>query len=225
MVFRRREKRSWPERLRALVYPQGGWLRAGYYVWHRLTRLPDPPHRIARGIFAGVLISFTPLFGLHFFASALLAFVMRGNVIAAIFATFFGNPITFPIIAVTSVQLGHWMLDTGVDAVPARLILSAFTSAGGEIWSNILASFSGAPTEWGKLRHFYFGLFKPYLVGGIIPGLIAATVCYYVSLPVIFGYQKLRLKKRRERAEKLRERAAARLRARSAADDGAPGGS
>lgn len=224
MVFRRRNKRSWPERLKALVYPQGGWLRAGQYVWHRLSRLPDPPHRIARGIFAGVFISFTPLFGLHFFASALLAFLMRGNMIAAIFATFFGNPITFPIIAVSSVQLGHWFLGTGVDAVPARLILSAFANAGGEIWSNLLAPFTGDPAQWGQLRHFYYGLFKPYLIGGLLPGLIAATICYYVSLPVILGYQKMRQKKRRDRAEKLRERAAARLRARQSADDGASGG-
>ena len=224
MVFRRRNKLRWPERLKALVYPQGGWLRAGYYVWHRLTRLPDPPHRIARGIFAGVFISFTPLFGLHFFASALMAFLMRGNIIAAIFATFFGNPITFPIIAVTSVQLGHWLLGTGVDAVPARLILSAFTNAGGEIWANVVAIFSDTPTQWGKLRHFYYGLFKPYLVGGIGPGLIAATICYYISLPVILGYQKLRQKKRRERAENLRERAAARLRARAPTDDGPSAG-
>ena len=223
MVFRRRNKRSWPERLKALVYPQGGWLRAAYYVWHRLTRLPDPPHRIARGIFAGVFISFTPLFGLHFFASALMAFLMRGNMIAAIFATFFGNPITFPIIAVSSVQLGHWILGTGVDAVPARLILSAFTNAGGEIWANIVAIFTDTPTQWGQLRHFYYGLFKPYLVGGILPGLISATACYYISLPIILGYQKLRQKKRRERAEALRERAAARLRARSAADDSPAG--
>ena len=224
MVFRRRDKRSWPERLKALVYPQGGWLRAGHYVWHRLTRLPDPPHRIARGIFAGVFVSFTPLFGLHFFVSAFLAVLMRGNVLAAIFATFFGNPITFPIIAVTSVQLGHWILDTGVDAVPARLMLAAFTNAGGEIWSNILATFTGEAAQWGKLRHFYHGLFKPYLVGGILPGLISATVCYYVSLPVILGYQKLRQKKRRERSEKLRDRTAARLRAKAAADEGGSGG-
>lgn len=219
MVFRRRKKRSGLDRLKALIYPQGGWIRAGQYVWYRLSRLPDPPHRIARGIFAGVFISFTPLFGLHFFASALMAFLMRGNVLAAIFATFFGNPITFPIIAVVSVQLGHWMLGTGVDGVPARLILSAFANASGEVWENMVAILTGTATEWAQLRHFYYGLFRPYLVGGILPGLVAATCCYYISLPLILGYQKMRQKRRRDRAENLRERAAARLRARAAAED------
>lgn len=212
MVFRRRDKRTVVEWLKASVYPRGGWLRAGRYVRHRLTRLPDPPHRIARGIWAGVFISFTPIFGFHFFGAALIAFLMRGNLLAAILGTFFGNPITFPLIAVGSVQLGHWMLGTGVDGVPAGQILSAFAQAGGEVWSNVFAYMTGGDAEWGKLRHFYFGLFKPYLLGGIGPGIIAATVCYYLSLPVISAYQKLRQKRRRDRAERRREGAPGLLR-------------
>lgn len=200
------------EWLQASVYPKGGWFRAGHYVWHRLTRLPDPPHRIARGVWAGVFISFTPLFGLHFFGAALIAFLMRGNILAAILGTFFGNPVTFPLIAVGSVQLGHWLLGTGVDGVPATQILSAFAYAGGEVWENVRAFFTDDPVKWSHLSHFYYGLFKPYLIGGIFPGIVAATTCYYVSLPMIAAYQKLRQKRRRDRAEKLRERAAARAR-------------
>jgi uncharacterized protein len=201
------------EWLKASVYPKGGWRRAGQYVLHRLTRLPDPPHRIARGIFAGVFISFTPLFGLHFFGAAFIALLMRGNVIAALLGTFFGNPLTFPLIAVASVQLGHMILGTGVDAVPATQILSAFAMAGGEVWSNFFTVFTGGDVEWGRLRHFYYGLFKPYLIGGIGPGLIAGLMCYYLSLPIISAYQKLRQKRRRDRAERTRNAAGLRLRA------------
>jgi uncharacterized protein len=206
VVFRRRNKRTAMEWLKDSVYPRGGWLRAGHYVRHRLTRLPDPPHRIARGIFAGVFVSFTPLFGFHFFAAAFLAFLMRGNIIAAILGTLFGNPVTFPIIAVTSVQLGHMILGTGVDGVPASQILSAFARAGGEVWSNFVAIIMGGDTRWGSLHHFYYGLFRPYLIGGIGPGLIAATACYYLSLPFILGYQHLRTKRRRDRLAQRREK-------------------
>ena len=200
------------EWLKALVYPRGGWIRAAHYVRHRLTRLPDPPHRIARGIWAGVFISWTPIFGFHFFGSAFIAFLMRGNILAAIFGTFFGNPLTFPLIAVGSVELGHWMLGTGVDGVPAGQILSAFAQAGGEVWSNFFAYITGGDAEWGKLKHFYFGLFKPYMIGGILPGIISATVCYYLSLPVISAYQKLRQKRRRDRVERRRLGGTGRLR-------------
>ena len=220
MVFRRRIKRTRTERIKAMIYPRGGWLRAGQYVFHRLTRLPDPPHRIARGIFAGVFVSFTPLFGLHFMAAALMAFVMRGNIVAALLATFFGNPLTFPLIALSSVQLGHWILGTGIDVVvPASRILSAFASAGGEVWSNVLAVLFDTPTQWGQLHHFYHGLFKPYLIGGIGPGIVCATAFYYISLPVCFGYQTLRQTRRRDRAEHLRQRAAGRPKPARAADD------
>lgn len=219
MVFRRREKRTWMEWLKASVYPKGGWVRAARYVRHRLTRLPDPPHRIARGIWAGVFISFTPLFGFHFVAAGTIALVMRGNVVASILGTFFGNPVTFPLIAVGSVQLGHWMLGTGVDGVPASQILSAFGQAGREVWSNIFAYMTGGEAEWGKLRHFYIGLFKPYLIGGIGPGIVAATVCYYLSLPVISAYQRLRQMRRRDRAAKRREGAGLRPRPKRAPAD------
>lgn len=221
MVFRRRQKRTVLEWLKASVYPKGGWFRAASYVWHRLTRLPDPPHRIARGVWAGVFISFTPLFGFHFFGAALIAMAMRGNIIASILATFFGNPITFPLIAVGSIQLGHILLGTGGEAVPPSQILSAFAYAGGEIWDNILAIFTPDEAKWAHLKHFYHGLFKPYLIGGIIPGIVAATVCYYISLPMISAYQALRQKRRRAKAEKLRAAASARLRGHkaSAEDD------
>lgn len=188
-------------------------MRAGQYVLHRLTRLPDPPHRIARGIFAGVFISFTPLFGFHFFGAVFIAMLMRGNVIASLLGTFFGNPLTFPLIAVGSVQLGHIILGTGVDAVPATQILSAFASAGGEVWSNFFTLFIGGDVEWGRLKHFYYGLFKPYLIGGIAPGLVSGLICYHLSLPIISAYQKLRQKRRRDRAEKMRSAAGQRLRA------------
>jgi uncharacterized protein len=213
VVFRRRNKRTAMEWLKASVYPKGGWLRASQYVIHRVTRLPDPPHRVARGIFAGVFISFTPLFGFHFLGAVSLAFVMRGNFLAAILATFVGNPLTFPLIAVLSIELGHMILGHGADSVPTAHILSAFSHASGELWFNLRALFTGDKPEWGALRHFYNGLFKPYLIGGIGPGIVAGVISYYVSLPFISAYQKLRQKRRRDRAEKVREGAAARLRA------------
>jgi uncharacterized protein len=77
---------------------------------HRLRRLPDEPHRIARGVFAGVFVSSRRLFGLQFLSAALLAWVMRGNILAALLATFIGNPHHHTDHRLGSVELGHWML-------------------------------------------------------------------------------------------------------------------
>jgi hypothetical protein len=168
---------------------------------HRLRRLPDAPHRIARGIFAGVFISFTPLFGLHFGAAAFLAWVMRGNILASLMATFVGNPITFPFIAAFGVELGNWLL--GHPGVMSPLeIFSDFGQAGAEFWVNITSLFNDDIAHWDRLHRFFFRVYLPYLMGGTVLGIIGAVVSYYISLPVILAYQSRRKKKLRDRLAK-----------------------
>lgn len=194
------------------VWPRGGWTRAATYISHRLRRLPDEPHRIARGIFAGVFVSFTPFFGAHFILAGLLAYAMRGNILAALLATFAGNPLTTPFIALSSVELGHWML--GIEGgMPLRAIFHAFSNAGFELWSNFKAIFTSDVTRWDRLSAFFRTIFVPYLVGGIAPGILVSLIFYYASIPVVKGYQKLRLSKLKERIERARAAKAARAEA------------
>jgi uncharacterized protein (DUF2062 family) len=201
MVFKRRNKRTWGRTAAEALWPRGGWTRAAHYMKHRLRRLPDAPHRIARGIFAGVFISFSPLFGLHFGAAAFLAWVMRGNILASLMATFVGNPITFPFIAAFGVELGNWML--GHPGVMSPLeIFSDFGQAGAEFWQNIISLFSSEPAHWDRLHRFFFRVYLPYLLGGVLLGIIGGIAGYYVSLPVILAYQNRRKKKLRDRLEK-----------------------
>ena len=51
---------------------------------------------------------------------------------------------------------------------------------------------------------FYDEVFFPYMIGGILPGIVAATVMYYVSLPVIAAYQNRRRKRLRAKLERLK---------------------
>ncbi|MFU8881167.1 MAG: DUF2062 domain-containing protein [Rhodobacterales bacterium] len=194
MVFKRRNKRPLWKIVTEFFWPKGGWGRAAQYVRHRLHRLPDSPEKIARGIFAGVFTTFTPFYGLHFVVAALLAFVMRGNVLAALLATFFGNPLTYVPIGVISMRTGYFLLGEPAhsDDHIARSLGGKFMDAGEALKSNALALFSDRPADWHNLTIFFDEVFLPYLVGGIIPGLIAATICYLLSVPVIRAYQKRR---------------------------------
>lgn len=192
MVFKRREKLSYLRWIAEAFYPRAGWKRAASYVWHRLRRLPDTPHKIARGVGIGVFISFTPFFGLHFFLAAGLGLLFRGNLVAALLATFFGNPLTFPFIAGASLTLGHWMLGANAQVVEHKSILRLFAQATGDFWHNFKALFGGATVDWTALQDFLGQVFLPYLVGGLIPGLVAGTVCYFLTLPVISAYQHRR---------------------------------
>lgn len=193
MVFKRRDKRPLWKIVIEFFYPRGGWLRAARYIRHRLHRLPDPPHKISRGIWAGVFTTFTPFYGLHFFIAALIAFVMQGNILAALLATFFGNPLTYVPIAVAALSTGHWLL--GTDFHPEhveRSLAGKFSDAGHDLFHNFKSLFTDATSDWHGLSVFYDEVFFPYMIGGIIPGIIVATICYYLAVPLLQAYQNSR---------------------------------
>ncbi|MFN3144502.1 MAG: DUF2062 domain-containing protein [Paracoccaceae bacterium] len=203
MVFKRRNKRSLWQWVADAFYPKGGWGRAASYVMHRLRRLPDPPHKIARGIAAGVFASFTPFYGFHFVTAALVGYLMQGNLLAALLATFVGNPFTFPIIATVSLELGNWILGREL-GIPLPEIVQAFSRASVELWHNFTAMFTDEVAHWDRLGVFFDRVFLPYLVGGILPGIVTATVAYWLALPAVTAYQK----RRRKKAMKQRKAAA-----------------
>jgi uncharacterized protein len=208
VVFKRRDRRS-PVRVASeLVYPRGGWTRAFHYVKHRVRRLPDSPERIARGIWAGVFTSFTPLFGFHFFVAAFIAYVLRGNFFAALMATFFGNPPSFFLIAAVSMRTGHFILGTEFEKHDASLS-EKFKQAGADLWHNFKSFFNDDVADWHGLEVFYNEVFLPYLVGGIIPGIICATVMYALSLPLIRAYQHRRRSKIKAKFDAIKKKAEA----------------
>lgn len=200
MVFKRRTPRSWLRVIAEGFWPRGGWARATRYVVHRLRRLPDPAHKISRGIAAGVFISFTPFFGFHFLLAAAIALVIRGNVLAALLATFVGNPITFPIFASIAMEIGSFLLGTPHIALPG--VVASFSNASVELWRNFTAIFTPEVMHWGRFGAFFEVVFLPYLVGGLLPGLAAGIAAYFLSHPVIVAYQKARIKRQKNRYEK-----------------------
>ncbi|WP_228461316.1 DUF2062 domain-containing protein [Paracoccus liaowanqingii] len=218
-MFKRRKPRSYGQMASELIYPRGGWRRAGTYVAHRLSRLPDQPHRIARGVAAGVFVSFTPLFGFHFLSAAAVAWIIRGNVLAALLATFVGNPVTLPFIALVSVGLGRKILGLDGDLSP-QFIFGEFSRAAGELWHNLRSLFGDEIAHWNNLGDFFFQIFWPYVVGGSILGLAVSTGTHYLTVPVFRAYQRRREKKMAERIARASTRAAELAVARAAEAEG-----
>lgn len=209
MVFKRRDPRSFSRAAFELLWPRGGWARAFQYVKHRLRRLPDEPERIARGIWAGVFTTFTPFYGLHFITAAIIARVMRGNILASLMATFFGNPLTYVPIGLVSLQTGHWLLGSKLKAEDERSFGGKFVDAGQDLWVNLWSWLSGRDVDWTGIIVFYREIFFPYLVGGIMPGIVAATVAYYLSVPLIRAYQTRRKGAIKAKLDALKAKAAA----------------
>lgn len=206
-MFKRREPKTYLRLLTDLVYPKGGWGRAASYVMHRLRRLPDPPQRIARGVAAGIFVSFTPFFGMHFLLAAILSWVLQGNLLAALLATFIGNPLTFPFIAASSLEIGWWILGHDM-AIPMHEVFGAFKEASLQIWSNFWSMFTHEPAHWDQMGRFFRRVFLPYLIGGIGPGILLGAVGYMLSRPMVAAYQSARIRRLKERFQKRRAAAA-----------------
>lgn len=209
MVFKRRDRRSPWQVIRELVYPRGGWKRAFHYVTHRIRRLPDTPHKIARGIWAGVFVTFTPFYGLHFLCAALIAWAVRGNILAALLGTFFGNPLTYVPIGVVSLQTGHILLGRTFHQGRHGSFTASFKAAARDLHDNFLAIFSAREANWDGLAVFWHDVFFPYLIGGIGPGIVVATVCYYLTIPLVTAYQHRRKGRLKQKLAEIRAKAAA----------------
>lgn len=216
-----------------MVYPTGGFKRATQYVLHRMRRLPDRPHRIARGVFAGSMVGFLPLPGLQFIAAWLASRAVNGNLLAALLATFNTNPLTTPFFAMLAMSLGHWMLGIEKPLTP-EYIGEAFGHAGADLWFNVTALFGPEHARWEGLIQFWHEIYVPYFIGALGPGLLLSVAFYYATIPLVHAYQKARAATARERSErrhKLRAAladAAARLKHKTdkhdaAGDDDAPG--
>ena len=209
LIFKRRDRRSLLKIVVEFFYPRGGWYRAFLYVKHRVRRLPDTPERIARGIWAGVFTTFTPFYGIHFPISVLIALLIRGNILAALSATFFGNPLTYVPIGVVSLKTGYFLLGSPFDESLLSGFLSKFGRAGHDLKDNLIALFTDAHADWDGLLVFYRDIFYPYMIGGVIPGVVAATIAYYLSVPLIRAYQQRRRAKIKAKFEAIKKKARA----------------
>lgn len=204
-MFKRRTQLSFRERVSESIYPRSGWRRATIYALRRILRLPDTPHRIALGLSCGVLACFSPFFGLHIGFAILLAFLLRGNLLASLIGTFFGNPITFPVIAAASYKIGHTLLGTANDQTPLSAARHAFKEAASDVKRNLLNLVESEPTSWEGVKELAGSILLPYSIGGLISGLVTSIAVYLVSKPLIEAYQRRRRLRFSQRRDVLQE--------------------
>ena len=205
-MFKRPEKPSVGEYIQEQVYPRGGWLRTARYHVARLKRVADAPHRVSRGVFAGVFVSFTPLFGVHFLIAPAIAWGIGGNIPASVVAVLFCNPLTFPFIAAGSLTLGSWMLNIQLLMMRPDRLLQSFWDATKSAWSNLMALFTEENADWTAVSEFFTNIFFPYLAGGMLLGLISGVAMAGLTLKILEAYQKRRSKWRRRRESRSEKR-------------------
>ncbi|CAN7720424.1 DUF2062 domain-containing protein [Rhizobium sp. LjRoot98] len=172
MLFRRRKPPSLAQRIRAAFWPRKGISRSIRYVAIRVIRLKATPHAVAAGVAAGVAVSCTPFLGFHFIMAFCLAFILRGNMIAAALGTAFGNPLTFPLIFAVAYRIGIYLLGQQ----PSDRV--------------------GEANLFSLLRHLDFRplwhpVLKPLLIGGLPLAALCGAVFYVLTWQCVRASQRL----------------------------------
>ncbi len=166
----------------------------------------------------GAAISFTPFVGLHIVLGALLALIVRGNLLAMVAGTLVGNPWTFPFIWVASYEVGQYLLGGHAGGVQPEPW--SFADVAGYVAEAARQATAAGP--WVTVRRLAAELRVvawPMLVGGIPLGVITGLLIYFPLARAIGFYQVARQRRREKRA--LRNSASARLKAAGAPTDAA----
>lgn len=184
MLFRRRHPLRFHQKLHHFVWPKRGWGRALRYYGKRLLRLSGTPHSIAAGFAVGVALAMTPFIGFHYLLCFVAAFLVRGNVLAAVLGTTIGNPLTFPVIWIGTYETGNiilgWFGRAGNAKTAEELTQRLLTDSLHNIWPVI----------------------EPMLVGCIPVAIVTGGIAY---VAVFFAAQAFQTSRRERFAIRRRE--------------------
>ncbi len=203
MVFKRRKSLSIGKKIREGLFPEKGWSRAAEYMMARIKRLPDSPKSISFGVAIGVFVSFSPFFGVHILLAFLIARSLRVNILAAIIGTFMGNPVSFPIIAALNFSVGGLFIDISEKGVSEKSFLEQLVDISYAFSHNISMIIQGQKTDFSATLEFFYGIFLPYLVGGIVLGLAAGIFSYVITLPMIVTYRARKMRRKLKKTDKF----------------------
>lgn len=157
----------------------GVWVRLKRWLQaHRSTlmALPDTPHAIALGSAIGIFFGFTPLIGLKTLLSLAVAWLLKGNKIAAFISVTLHDIILpfWPAIFLWEYKMGMWSLHR---RLPSR---AGFRHVA-------LSDYM----EWTT----FFTVGQPLLVGSLFLALPAATVVYFALRGALIRSHARRAKK------------------------------
>jgi uncharacterized protein (DUF2062 family) len=145
---------------RRFLFPAMGLKRLSRLYRLRLLRLSASNHNIAAGFASGAASSLTPFIGFHFLFGFLIAFFVRGNMLAAGIGTVVGNPFTFPLFFAINYEIGHFIL--GSFSIDHEAVdIDDYTNASswldiGSLWPSLKAVLIGSiPTSIAAYILFY----------------------------------------------------------------------
>ena len=132
--------------------------------------MPASNYAISSGFACGSMVSFTPLLGLHFILALIFAYLIRGNLIAALIGTVVGNPLTFPFIWGLIYKVGTYVTNIKLEKITHEI-------------------------NFDMIVNQTYEIFFPMLVGGLIIAPLVWITTYYLIYSFIASYKKRKHKK------------------------------
>lgn len=191
-MFKRKQKRTFLQNAREMIWPSMGWIRMAQYTRLRLIRLPDSTHKIALGLAFGSAISFTPPVGTHFLQAAVLAWIFRANIVASFIGTALGNPWTFAFLWWSGFAVGTTLFE-----------FIGWHDAG------TLPDYIDFDVVMEIIKSHPLDIFLPWMVGGYLLCLLALFPFYYLYYGMIqagrIARQKVLARKALKKAKREEE--------------------
>lgn len=164
-----------------------GMRRLLRYFALRLVRLSAAVDSVARGIACGVTVSFFPVFGIHALMGMAMAFVMRGNVLAAAIGSLIVPPVILPVLF-------------SLDFLVGRKILRAAGLWDAYGWGREESFQQATTTGFAYISTHFEELFVPAFVGSVLFMLLAWPAAYMASHKLLEALNK-RHKRRKYKNE------------------------
>jgi hypothetical protein len=157
--------------------------RSSRYAYLRVVRIKAPAESIALGLALGVFAGALPFLSLQMVIAVSLAFLLRGNIIAAALGTWWSNPFNWAIIFPLLYMLGKVFVPIDVSHLSMHeLINLPFLELVQRGWKWLLIT----------------------TLGGVIAGVPLAMASYFVTLRAVRVYHDRRARRRLERQRKIR---------------------
>lgn len=173
MLFKQRNEPGYRDRLRVWLWPRVSWRRSALYYVKRILRLSGTPYAIAMGAAVGAGVATTPFLGFHFVLTAVVAWLLGGNLIAGAIGTCIGNPLTFPLIWASTYRLGSVILNAEGLHPP------------GGIGHDLLHK------SWDQL----WPILEPMMVGAVPVALLTGAIMYVIVYKGVSAYRESRIQR------------------------------
>lgn len=158
--------------------------RTAKYYYLKFLRLQGDPHSLALGVAIGLFVGITPTIPLHTALIIILAWLFRGNILAALIAaTAISNPLTWLPQYYFCWRLGSWLLPGHLSWARIQELLGLFASD---------ASFSQNLALLGELG---LEAVAVMLVGGILLAIPFTCAGYLLSFKFFRALRKKRQEK------------------------------